>query len=722
MQHSTRQFFTRFSLRLALCFSSLFIVSAQAADFAATQKAAEARITSLIGKPFEIPVPKDAGGGYTHEKHKENAQLIYQAGQLYLLTGKKAYARFAEDFMVAYADVYPEWGTHPARKEQGPGRMFWQSLNESWWLVHVAQAYDAIQSVMNAKKRQHVETNLLRNMSEFLSEGQPGTFNRVHNHGTWATAAVGITGYALGDKDYVEKSLFGLDKSGEVGGFLKQMDTLFSPDGYYNEGPYYQRYALMPFVLFGQAIEENEPERKIFAYRDGILEKAIYTTLHLNYNGLFLPINDAIKDKGIATTELLYGVSIAYKLTGDKGLLSVAEAQGKYVLTPESRKVSRDLKAGKAEPFDYRSIRLSDGYDGKMGALDILRASKDPQGLVAVAKNTTQIYNTHHHFDQLGLLVFDSGHPILRDYGAARFLNIVAKYGGHYLRENNSYAKQSVAHNVLVVDRENQFKGDHKLAKRKAPTIDAFVTKPGLDITSARLDTAYDGVSMVRSVAIVKDAAFEQPLIIDLVKAETDARHDYDLPFHFNGHLVETNFDVQANTSRLNRMGRDNGYQHLWKIAESKPVDGLSQVTWIKEHRFYTVSTAMPKNGKVIFIETGATDPDFNLRREPGFILRAKTTGGASFASVIERHGEYNPTVEYTKGSRTQVKAVEHIERGNISYVRVEGKNGEVVGLAIAHGAAADSSNSIEIDGQTISWQGPYHLVNSQSHKAKGGL
>lgn len=691
-----------------------------AGDFDTTLRDAQTRISALMSQPLEIPVPKDPGGGYTHEKHKENAKLIYDAGQLYKLTGDKAYARFAEKLILAYADVYPDWGIHPARKEQGPGRMFWQSLNESWWLVHVAQGFDAVQGLLSAKNRAHIETNLLRHMSEFLSQGSPETFNRVHNHGTWATAAVGMTGYALGDQDYVEKALYGLDKKGEVGGFLKQLDTLFSPDGYYNEGPYYQRYALMPFVLFGQAIQQNEPQRGIFAYRDGILEKAIYTTLHLNYGGLFLPINDAIKDKGIATTELLYGVSIAYQLTGDTGLLSIAEAQDKYVLTPESRVVSRDVKAGKATPFDYRSLRLTDGNDGTSGALDILRASNDPQGLAVIAKNTTQIYNTHHHFDQLGLLVYDSGHAILRDYGAARFLNLEAKYGGHYLRENNSYAKQSVAHNVLVVDRTSQFDADHKKAKNQATQTAAFTAQDDLSATSASLATAYDGVTLKRSLAIIKDAAFEQPVIVDLVAAEAQGRHDYDLPFHYNGHLVETNFEVQANTARLNRLGRDEGYQHLWKIAEAEPVDGFSQVTWIKEHRFYSVSTAMPETGKVIFVETGATDPDFNLRHEPGFILRAKTRGGVAFASIIERHGEYNPTVEYTKGSHTQVKQVRHIKGEGVDFIRIETKAGQIVGLAIAPDAAADSRNQIEIDGETVSWQGPYHLVHSKIQAEQG--
>ena len=130
----------------------------------------------------------------------------------------------------------------------------------------------------------------------------------------------------------------------------------------------------------------------------------------------------------------------------------------------------------------------------------------------------------------------------------------------------------------------------------------------------------------------------------------------------------------------------------------------------------------MPQNGKVIFVETGASDPDFNLRREPGFILSAKTKNGVVFASVIERHGEYNPTVEYTKGSHTQVKNVEHFRFGTVDYIRVTSKSGEFVGLAIAQDGSEDSRHSIEIDGKTISWRGPYFLVNSQKHASQGEL
>ena len=691
--------------------------TAQGISFETILEAAKQNLQAHMAAPLNIPTPKDAGGGYTHEIHKQNAKLIYDAGAVYQLTGEKDYADFAVKMMRAYADVYPDWATHPAKKEQSPGRMFWQNLNESWWLVHVAQGYGAVLDVLSADDKSHIETRLLRNMSDFLSHGSPETFDKIHNHGTWATAAVGMTGYIIGDKDYSDKALMGLDKSGKAG-FLKQLDELFSPDGYYNEGPYYQRYALMPFVLFGQAIARNEPERDIFSYRDGILKKAIYTTIHSNYNGLFFPINDAIKDKGIATTELLYGVSIAYDLTGDKGLLSVAQAQGSFVLTPESRKLSDDIQAGLSTPFSYRSMRLRDGAKGDQGALDILRASNDPKGLAVIAKNTAQGLG-HGHFDKLGLLVYDRGYEIIRDYGASRFLNIEAKFGGHYLPENNAYAKQTIAHNALVVDEMSHFGGVTAIGNQHAPDVGTFEAGESLKITSAGIDTAYEDAELKRTLALISDAAFPAPIIIDVTQAVSNNPHQYDLPFHYNGQLVETNFPVQADPITRTPLGTDNGYQYLWKLAEARPVGDISQVTWLKDRRFYSVTSALPKDSSVIFAETGASDPNFNLRREPAFILRAKADAGVNFISVIEPHGEYNPTLEYTRDSHSRVKSVSYESGDDTLYIHVTTQDGAQLGLGVSDNMSTDKTHNVNFNGDVKTWRGPYHLFHSDVHQEK---
>ena len=686
------------------------------ATFEDTLNAEKKRVEAQMQLPLIVPVPKDPGGGYTHEKHKENASLIYDAGQLYTLTGEARYADFAGKIMLAYADVYPDWQLHPAKKEQSPGRMFWQNLNESMWLLNTAQSYGAVKDVLSADHRLKIETDLLRNMAEFLSDGSPETFNKVHNHGTWATAAVGLTGYAIGDDEYVQQALLGLDKSGDAG-FLKQMNKLFSPDGYYNEGPYYQRFALMPFVVFAQAVEKNNPEKKIFEQRDGILKKAIYTTIEQSYGGLFFPINDAIKDKGISTRELLHGVAIAYDLTGDKGLLSIAEAQGKFVLTPESRKLSEDLKAGQVKPFNYRSMRLSDGVDGTEGALDILRSSSDEKAQTIVMKNTSQGLG-HGHFDKLGLLYYNNGQEILRDYGAARFLNVEAKYGGHYLRENDSFAKQTIAHNAMVVDETSHFGGDTQTGNKHHPDLGVFSNTKGFQVASAEIDTAYPDVSLSRTIAMIEDRAFPKPLIIDVMEAHSENVHKYDLPFYYNGQLVETNFKLAAETTSRSPLGDNNGYQYLWHTASATPVDGLSQMTWLLDRTFYTISSSVPTDSEIVFAEIGANDPDFNLRREPAMILRANSSDGVSFVSVIETHGEYNPTVEYTVNSHSSVKSVEHFEGGADELVVIKTHDGQAVAVGLSDDPSATQTHSILAEGVEMNWTGPHHIFHSELHAA----
>lgn len=682
--------------------------SAAGALYQSAFAAMQSRIDAKLGGPLNVPIPEDAGGGFTHEQHKRNAKEMWDTGLLFEATGEERYADHLVRLLDAYAEMYSDLPLHPEQKEQSPGRLFWQSLNEAWWLVHAAQGYDKIRASLGENTRARLEDGVFHPVVEFLSEGQPDTFNKIHNHGTWATAAVGLTGYAIDRPDYVEKALLGLDLSGE-GGFLRQMDVLFSPDGYYNEGPYYQRYALMPFVLFAQAIEDNEPDREIFEQRDGILKKAIYSTIHQNYGGLFFPINDAIKDKGIATQELLHGVSIAYDLTKDPSLLSIAEAQGRVVPTPAGRMVSEAIAAGKSEPFNYRSMRLSDGQKGDQGALDILRASDNPDGLAVVVKNTSMGLG-HGHFDKLGLLVFDRGQEVLRDYGAARFLNVEAKFGGHYLPENNAYAKQTIAHNALVVDRQSHFDGDWRYGNDFAPELGALEVGETLSATSASIDSAYEGVTLMRHVAMLKHEALEAPVVIDVVRADAEALHDFDLPFHYNGQLIETNYAIKADTQSRAPLGEDHGYQYLWKVGEAELPDAQAQITFLLDRRFYTLTSAVPSGTQVLLAELGANDPNTNLRREPALVLRGPRAQTFSAATVFEPHGEYNPIDEYTVGSRSQVGHVEHIVGETADVVRIHLKSGEVLSVGLS-GRGAE--HRVDDGSKIISWTGPYSVLET---------
>ncbi|MBP7336124.1 heparinase II/III family protein [Niveispirillum sp.] len=680
--------------------------------FAAELARAIATVEAVRQAGIQVPVPKDPGGGYTHEQHKRNFRALYDAGALYAITGDKAYAEFSRDMLLAYAQVYPSLGPHPAGRGQIPGRLFWQTLNDSNWLFYAIQGYDAVRAALAEKDRKIIEDKVFRPMARFLSDGAPRNFNLIHNHATWAVAAVGMTGYVLRDRDLVDKALLGLDKSGKAG-FLKQVDQLFSPDGYYEEGPYYQRYALLPFIGFARAIDQNDPQREIFKRRDSVLLKAVRTTVNLTYGGLFFPLNDAMKDKGLATEELYQAVAIAYARTGDTGFLSVAQMQGKAVLTPDGAALSAGVATAKATPFAFTSQNLGDGPDGTHGSLAILRAGTGPKHQVLVAKNTAQGMG-HGHFDKLSWIFYDNGAEVVADYGAARFLNIETKSGGVYLPENTSWAKQTVAHNTLVVNETSHFDGELKRAQPLAPTPLFFHADDQMRIVSARMEGAYDGVTFTRTLALLGHADLDKPVVIDLMKVRSDKPARLDLPLHYRGHIMDVGFPLTSNTEIRPVLGKGAGYQHIWVDATGTPAAGNATLTWLQGDRFYTYRFLPQAGATAMLAESGANDPKFNLRREPILIQRLDNATAASFVGVLEPHGEYNGAAEYTLRGRSRIADLSHVTGPGGDVVTLTLATGARLRLAISDNPAADAGHEVVVDGAPVRWQGPFARFDLQ--------
>ena len=677
-----------------------------ARELAAARKSVDAGIRAGI----DVPVPKDRGGGPTHERHKANYKLIQQAGALYRLTGERRYADYVRDLLLAYAKLYPTLANHPAASDQVPGRLFWQSLNDSVWLVHAIQGYDAVRADLTPAERKTIDDQVFRRMAAFLTS-EARTFDRIHNHSTWANAGVGMTGYVLRDPVLVDQALKGSDRSGKVG-FLRQLDLLFSPDGYYAEGPYYQRYALQPFVVFAQAIEANEPNRKIFAYRDGIVLKAIRTAIQTSYGGYFFPINDAMPDKSLKTEELYQGVAIGYAASADPGLLGIAQWQGKVALSPEGFAVARDIAGGKAKPFTFASTLLRDGPQGKDGALAILRSGPQENAQVVVAKNTAQGMG-HGHFDKLNWLLYDNGQAVVTDYGAARFLNIEAKAGGRYLPENESWGKQTVAHNTLVVNETSHFDAQLAPAEEIAPTQLAFVGEGPLRFSIGEMAGAYPGITFRRALVQV-DMGKGSPLVLDLMTVKNAGKATYDLPLHFAGHIIDTDVKLASNVTTRPVLGSTNGYQHLWVDATGPLANGQGRVTWINQGRFYSYRMATP-GAQLIVAESGANDPRFNLRREPVLIQRLSGAGDAAFLSLLEPHGRYDAATETTTGSRSGVAGLTLTESAGARVATITLTGGKTILIAIATDTTAGKAHSVTVNGRKLDWSGPVGRFDGES-------
>lgn len=662
-----------------------------------------------LGKEVDVPFPKDPAGGYTHDKHKANYTLMFNSGMLYNLTGDVKYAKLVKDMLLKYALLNPTLKNHPQATSSSPGRIFWQALNDANWLVYAGMAYDLVYNSLTLAERKKIENGAFKPEVDYFTKDLQTWFDLIHNHGVWACAGVGIVGIATNNKDYVDMALYGTKKDGKSG-FIAQMNGLFAPDGYYTEGPYYVRYAILPYYLFANALQRARPQLKIFEHRNRILQKALLTALQqTNLSGSFFPINDALKEKDYTSNELVTAINIAWDVYGnDNGLLTVAKKQNRVTLHKGGAGIAASLTTNKRIPthYPYQTVEYTDGVNGTEGGVSLLRSGKDGNLSTLIFKYTSHGLS-HGHYDKLNLNFFDQGNEILTDYGSVRFIGVEQKYGGRYLPENKTFATQTIAHNTIVVDEESHFEGKEAIAEKfHAQKLFSSLANPAVKVVAAMDSNAYKGVHLQRTVYMLQ-LPDGKKLVADLFHALSGERHQYDLPFHYNGHLISTSVKYTANTTKQEILGKENGYQFFWKEAEASVSDTTVQLTFLNNRTYYSVSSLITGDAQLFFARSGAGDPNFNLRHEPSLIIRKKGTN-QTFVNVLEVHGSFDPIAEFSSNaypSVQQIRLLQNDAQYTIATMQVNGKQ-----LVIAQCNQLFDAQQVHSQ-QGISWTGAFTVL-----------
>lgn len=662
---------------------------------------------------INVPVPKDPAGGYTHIQHVYNYEAMYQAGQCYQLTGEKKYAIFVRDMLLAYAKMYPSLGLHPLQKEQSPGKLFWHGLNDSVWLLYTIQAYDCVFDFISESDRRDIESNLFEKIVHFFTVEDNYSFNLVHNHGTWAVAGVGMAGLVMNRPEWMKEALYSTNLDGS-GGFLKQISDLFSPDGYYSEGPYYQSYALLPFMVFAQALENNRPDLKIFEYKNGVLLKAVSMLMQLtNTDGHFYPLNDVLKEKSWITSEMVFASNIVFARTHENQLLNLSGKNGNVMLSSQGLQVARSIANNEAQPFVRKSMIVRDGADGNKGGIALLRAGHENEQTSLVLKYASQGMG-HGHFDRLSFILYDAGNEIVSDYGSARFSNVKAKDGGRYLYENSSWAKQTVAHNTMVINEKSQYNGNVSEAEKYHPSLlFSNLKDDSFQIVSAVDSNSYKGAVLQRTMALVSDK--HGRLIIDLFRIENmDNRVVCDLPLYYQGQIMSTSFPYEKSLTDMKVLGTESGYQHLWVEAMANNLNGMASATWMTNGRFYTFSFLADQKTELLFTRIGANDAKFNLRTEPGLMIRQKAEKHHVFLSVIEIHNNYIPGSKSITGSDGSIKGLELIfSDEKATGIRLQFIDGVSMVLLVANRSDENLNHQVKILDSEYKWTGNYKIITN---------
>lgn len=667
------------------------------------------KVQACLDLPPEVPGQGEAGSP-EHNRHQLNARLLDHAGVLFQLTGEAQYAKYAGKLLERYAEVYPTLGFHAQRNTNPPGHLFHQILNEHMWLLYAAMAYGNTRETLGEAVCRFIETNLFEPMLELFTRTYAHDFDRIHNHGLWAVAAVGICGIALDRQHYVDQAINGLAGDREKGGFLAQIGKLFAPSGYYVEGPYYHRFAIRPLCLFAEALHRHRPQLDIFSFNDGVIGASIRALLMTAYpDGRFPALNDASRTMNIADEGVLIAMSTHHAHYGaEKHVTAMARQLDRVWIHASGLALAQEIENSRFSGHtEWPSIELYEGECGSYGAQGILRARDTCGDVTQVIMAYGQHGMGHGHFDTLGLTCYNHGDEMLCEYGFARWINVESKFGGRYLPENRSYARQTVAHNCVTVDGRSQNGFDVARADASHGLRHFFSSGDTVQAMSARAVDQYPGVLQQRSVFVINTVELQAPLIVDLFRLVSHEEHQYDYCLHYAGQVMDCTPDIHRNLENWPVLGDRDGYQHLLEVARADVTEG-ARVTWLQGERFNSWLTAA-NGSELIFTQTGANDPSFNLRREDGLILRQRARTHL-FASVFETHGHFDEAAEQCYGSRGHVHAITVVgHNDNGSVIRIDGDNLNLV-LMVSNLAnvSSETEHNANFGGHHYSWKGAF--------------
>ena len=136
--------------------------------------------------------------------------------------------------------------------------------------------------------------------------------------------------------------------------------------------------------------------------------------------------------------------------------------------------------------------------------------------------------------------------------------------------------------------------------------------------------------------------------------------------------------------------------------------DTLAQFTFLNGRTYYSISSLIQDSATLLLTRTGANDPDFNLRREPAFIIR-KNGKDQVFVNMIEIHGKMDPVVEISSQSYPSVQQIMLLQQnGDFTIVRVKLAGKELLLAQCNNDFTPKTKHITDVAGKKLEWNGPY--------------
>ncbi len=277
--------------------------------------------------------------------------------------------------------------------------------------------------------------------------------------------------------------------------------------------------------------------------------------------------------------------------------------------------------------------------------------------------------------------------------------------------QNKTFAKQTIAHNTVVVNGASHYKGNTRLgnAHHAARYFFDASSNAHVQVVSALDSTAYNGVLLHRTSALVQLPDAKKPYVLDVFRVASANTNQYDLPWYYHGQLMAINQALQR-PATLQPLGTANGYQHIWHTGTAAMADSLTRINWKDGPRFYTLTLAAQAADTLLLGRVGANDPAFNLRADPVLIARKQGAAHHAFVSVLEPAGTYSPVTERSTGTGSSIQSLVLTHNSaNYTAVTITHTNGQQWRLLVANtNADKAATHRLILNGQQKQWKGPW--------------
>ena len=484
----------------------------------------------------------DCGATYTgwpyddvvlNRRHSELSRAIRDLGLMYVLADDDRYAAKAREILLGYAERYLGYPLHNTRGEpkKGGGRVGPQTLDESTWLIPVAQGFDCILDTLSEQDVQTIAEKMLLPAAWMIHEHQWG----IHNICCWQASAYGLVGLALENEELAADAIDGPK------GFRAQIQQGVTDDGFWYESAwgyhFYTMSALQPLAIAARNVG-------IDLYTERY--KGMYDApLAFMAPGGALP---AFNDSGASNA--LGGGSryeVAYARWQDERYLLPILSGGRSSLET----LLFGVELGEQEDFRLGStVFPAAGYvvmrSGQTADEGVDRYV--PENYLALDYGPHG--GGHGHPDKLGFVLYGKRALLAEDPGSIAYGNPA----------HQGWFKQTISHNTIVVNGKSQ--------AACTGTLQFAAFGDDASICSTRADDAYAGVRLRRTMALAGDR------VIDIVLCESDEPVTFDWVYHNRGAL-----DASPNFADMGAAPEGDGYEWAkqWRRAEGSDA---WQATW----------------------------------------------------------------------------------------------------------------------------------------------